>query len=140
MTKPQEGFTLIELMIVVAIVAILASIAYPSYREQVIKGQRSEGRSALLQIAQAQERFYTVNGSYATAVGALSGLSDIKDISGSTDNSGTTDNGYYTLSTTGGTTFTTTATAQNNDTDCTSMTLTHLGVKGGAGADSSQCW
>ncbi len=53
---------------------------------------------------------------------------------------GTTENGYYTLTTTGGATFTITATANNGDIDCTSMTLTSAGIKGGAGADSSKCW
>ncbi len=139
MTRPQDGFTLIELMIVVTIVAILASIAYPSYREQVLEGQRSEGRSALLTIAQGQERSYTLNGTYESLVGALSGLSGIA-VSGATDPSGTTENGYYTLTTTGGATFTITATANNGDIDCTSMTLTSADIKGGAGADSSKCW
>lgn len=59
-----RGFTLIELMITVAIVALLASIAYPSYLNSVLKGRRAEGRSALLNLLQQQERFYTQTGSY----------------------------------------------------------------------------
>lgn len=53
------GFTLIEMMITVAIIAILASIAYPTYTEQIRKGRRAECRSGLLQSMQQQERYYT---------------------------------------------------------------------------------
>lgn len=59
-----RGFTLIELMITVAIVAILASIAYPSYLDSVLKGRRAEGRTAALNLLQQQERYYTQTGSY----------------------------------------------------------------------------
>lgn len=58
------GFTLIELMIVVAIVAVLALIAYPSYQDSVRKGRRGEAKSDLVEIAQALERCYTQNNSY----------------------------------------------------------------------------
>lgn len=63
----ERGFTLIEVMIVVAIVAILASIAYPSYQDSVAKGRRSDAMSALQGLAQAMERHYTNTGSYTAA-------------------------------------------------------------------------
>lgn len=58
------GFTLIELMIVVAIIAILAAIAYPSYQESVRKGRRAEARAALAELIQQQERYMTQNNTY----------------------------------------------------------------------------
>ena len=144
MRNQQPGFTLIELMIVVAIIAILASIAYPTYRQQVLEGRRSEGRAALLALAQAQERFFTLNGSYSASIeNSDSDGDDANDLQGI---NASTENGYYNLATTitgGGAAFTGTATpagAQAGDTDCATMTINHLGVKGGTGADASQCW
>src|SRR5690606_33544431 len=61
------GFSLIELMIVVAIIAIIASVAYPSYRQHVIKSRRAAVTSCLLQHAQLMERHYTTNLTYVGA-------------------------------------------------------------------------
>lgn len=63
-TKFQIGFTLIELMIVVAVVGILAAIAYPSYTESVLKGKRAQGRTALAELLQQQERYATQRNCY----------------------------------------------------------------------------
>lgn len=60
----NNGFSLIELMVTVAILAILAAIAYPSYRDQILKSRRGDAQTALLEIAQRQERFYAQNATY----------------------------------------------------------------------------
>lgn len=63
----QLGFTLIELMITVAVIGILSAIAYPSYQEQLRKGKRAECRSGLFQVMQQQERYFTQFNAYAAA-------------------------------------------------------------------------
>ncbi len=65
-----QGFTLMELMIVVAIVGILAAIAFPSYTEQVRKSRRADASGALLGLAGALERKYTKDGNYCDSGGA----------------------------------------------------------------------
>ncbi len=75
----SQGFTLIELMLVVVIVGILGMIAVPSYRQYSIRAQRTEAKNALLQLANNQERFYLQNNTYTTdlaALGFLGGLSE----------------------------------------------------------------
>lgn len=68
----QRGFTLIELMITVAIVAILASIALPSYQEYVKRGHRAAAQSEMMDIANRQQQFFLANRGYAASLGALS--------------------------------------------------------------------
>ena len=68
MKRLNQGFTLIELMIVVAIVAILAAIAYPSYTRYVEKARRADAKVALLDAAQRLERCYTQNNNYANCL------------------------------------------------------------------------
>ena len=69
-TMRQKGFTLIELMIVVAIVGILSAIAYPSYTEYIARGHRADARTGLLQAQQWLERASTATGVYPTALPA----------------------------------------------------------------------
>ena len=113
----HSGFTLIELMIVVAIIGILAMIAYPAYQDYVTRANRAQGQSILLDAQLKQERFRSYNNTYATTSAALAAA----DLSFGTDDN-------YTFSTSGGTnTFTVTADATgtqfNNDTACQQMTI-----------------
>ena len=69
--KLHSGFTLIELMVVVAIVGILAAIAYPNYQHYVIRSKRSDAQAIMTEDAQFMERYFTTNGTYATATAAI---------------------------------------------------------------------
>jgi type IV pilus assembly protein PilE len=137
-TKKQGGFTLLELMIVVAIVAILAAIAFPSYTNYVQRGNRAEGRAYLMNAAALLERYYSDNNRYATAANTMPAT--VAAAAGATS-----ETGKYTGSMTVSTpyqTYTLTATQNFNDVDCGNLTLTHAGVKGrtGAGMSVDDCW
>ena len=79
----QSGFTLIELMITVAIVGILAAVAYPAYTDSVRKGKRAEARTALMNLLQQQERYLTQMNTYETFAAGTPGALPFKAYSSS---------------------------------------------------------
>lgn len=96
--KKRLGFTLIELMIAVAIIGIIAAFAYPSYLEQVRKSRRADVKAVILQAAQAAERYYTANynfGTTSTSQAAANASPVFGNITKSPIDGGST---YYTLS------------------------------------------
>lgn len=140
------GFTLIEVMIAVAVVAILAAIAYPSYRRSVIKSRRSDAKVALSQTAQEFERCYSEYGTYDP-----SSASNCPPVT--TGGSITSPEGYYTITATAltDTTYKLQATptpkgGQDEDSQCAVYTLDQTGNKTASTAPSggtdttSTCW
>ena len=142
-TSPScaRGFTLVELMITVAILAIIMAIAYPTYTRQVMKAHRGTGQSKLLEVMQAQERYFTTNNSYTN---------DLTDLGYGSVGAVPSDGGWYTLAAAACAASTLsqcvvlTATPQNsqtNDTTCGNLTLSSRGQKGISGTGSVQdCW
>ncbi|WP_333876969.1 type IV pilin protein [Methylobacter sp.] len=142
----QKAFTLIELMITVAIVGILAGIAYPSYKDSVMKSRRADVKGVVLGLANAMERLFTETNSYLGAAGttatpADTGTPRIYSIPAATS-------AYYTVTISAATASSYTLSAapagtQSTD-ECGTLTLTHTGVKGITGAASGitadYCW
>lgn len=139
------GFTLLELMMTVAVVAILAAIAYPSYSQSIIKGRRADGSTALLNLANRMEQYYAQNNTYATATIA-SGVASTDVLS-----TAASAQGYYTLTipplTLTANSYTIQASragVQTADTHCGDFTLTSAGVKDivnyASGYTVAQCW
>lgn len=130
------GFTLIEVMIVVAIVAILAALAYASYQNQITKSRRSAGAGCLQERAQYMERYYTTYLSYASTPAPSIQACDTEVAP------------HYTVSLVSSDTknFELQAVPQGgqatNDTLCGTLTINAQGVRGenGTATDAKECW
>lgn len=133
--KKNKGFTLIELMITVAVIGVLAAIAIPNYSQYVQRSKRAEARSALQQATLWMERAQTATGAYPLTAAFPVSLSTVPS-------------GLYTvtLASANGTTYTLSATptgAQAND-GCGTFTVTGVGVRGVVGNtaqwNATTCW
>jgi len=141
--KHQVGFTLIELMITVAIVAILASVAYPAYQDQLRKTRRGEAKADLMELAQFMERNYTASGRYDVQADLVTATA--LPFATSPHDGGTV---YYQISFVGGVpaaqTYTLQAApqgSQNNDTRCGTLTINQAGTKNKSGTGTvAECW
>ena len=135
--RKQKGFTLVELLIAMMVMAILASVAYPSFMQSVRKSKRSDAQQLLTQAAGNLERFFAANGTYSTVLADV-GLDE-----------GLSDKGYYKVVITAGprgigSSYVLTAkavpgTMQAKDTGCTALQLDSLGVQLPDPA-TSDCW
>lgn len=130
-----KGFTLIELMIVVAIIGILSSFAYNAYSRYVKDSYRAEAQSTLLQFQQAMERFYTENNTYQ---GSHAGGVPNSDVFPSTSPVNSTEPKYDLSVATTDTSYTLTATPVSTGpmADDGTLTLQHTGQKTHDGANS----
>jgi type IV pilus assembly protein PilE len=130
--KRLAGFTLLELMIVVAIIGILASIAYPSYTEYVKKAKRADAKAALLNAQLAQEKYRANHTAYGTTLAAI----NVADTSA---------DGYYTIAISGtpnATTYAMTAAPKSPHTDstCGTFAVNQAGKLTTGSYASADCW
>ena len=131
-TSIVRGFTLIEIMTVVAVVGILAAIAWPMYESQAMKSRRSNAVIALTRISNELRNYFADNETYVDYTVSAAVTNNMKN---------------YTITLTELTAnrYTVTATPtgpQAGDTDCTTLTINHLGQKGytGAAPSAARCW
>lgn len=131
--KNIRGFTLIELMIVIAIIGILAGVGYPAYTNAVMKGNRADAIDSLLSLAGRMEEFYMNNDTYVGTTINAAGTGTV--------GSNKTSDDLYTLSiaATDAFSYTLNATPKGTDTECGTLILNSLGQKT-ASTGAADCW
>jgi type IV pilus assembly protein PilE len=139
--RRSSGFTLVELLVAMVVAAILAAVAIPAYSNYVRKARRTEVKTALLDLASLEERYFSVNNLYTTSATALSYAAWPV----------TLPSGYYVVAqpvvtaatTTAAATYTLSATStgdQTKDTLCSTFTLTSTGVQTSSDTTNNSCW
>ena len=134
MSRTQQGFTLMEILVVVAIVAILAALGYPSYMASVRKTNRSDGMAVLMETAQVLERCHTTYGQYDNVNCRIQPGDKILSSHQHYEVTIAADESSFIL------TAAPASDAQKQDTACGDLSLTHTGRKSASGTQPDRCW
>lgn len=131
-----RGFTLVEMLIVIAIVGVLGALAYPAYVAQIQRGKRADAQTVLLEAAQFMQRLYAAKSSFIDATDQM-----LKDAGlGQAPKNG---NATYTISVEtkdNGRSYVLTAKPVKSDPDCGNLTLSDTGAKGSSKGSVDTCW
>lgn len=133
----KNGYTLMELLVTVAVVGVLAAVAIPSYKSYSVKTRRSEGRAFVMEIMQRQEKYYTENNTYTTNLTQLGYSSSTPSsersyytVTATAASDGIANNVVLTAAPTG---------SQTADTECGSFIMNSTGAKS-TSTSSTTCW